>query len=256
MKSNNIIKEIQTLDKRVKYILIAGAVVLILIPILATQFDWLFDFTETGQIGDTIGGLTAPVIGSISALLIYFSFRAQINANRIIQEQIDEQREKDEEKKEFNYQMELYKHLKEKIEEFYYNDLVRNKFFKGKKESTALSYTGAEGIFKFLEAQTIFGRKQKINTESISFSLLKSILELFKKVISRIEISKEKEYDTALIESLIELQFNSAIWSNLGNLTIKILSSKENEHPYIVSIYYEISKLNNIIRGYNSNNKS
>ena len=46
-----------------------------------------YDFRETGQIGDTIGGITAPVVGLVSAILVYLSFTAQIRANKIIQQE-------------------------------------------------------------------------------------------------------------------------------------------------------------------------
>jgi hypothetical protein len=42
-----------------------------------------FDFSQTGQIGDTIGGITAPIINVIGAILIFISFKAQIKANKI-----------------------------------------------------------------------------------------------------------------------------------------------------------------------------
>lgn len=42
-----------------------------------------FDFSNTGEIGDTIGGITAPIINLIGAFLVYVSFQAQLEANRI-----------------------------------------------------------------------------------------------------------------------------------------------------------------------------
>lgn len=38
------------------------------------------------EIGDVIGGMTAPIIGLFSAFLVYIAFRAQINANEELQE--------------------------------------------------------------------------------------------------------------------------------------------------------------------------
>ena len=43
----------------------------------------VWDFSDTGQIGDTIGGITAPIINLIGAFLVYISFQAQIDANKI-----------------------------------------------------------------------------------------------------------------------------------------------------------------------------
>lgn len=44
------------------------------------------DFRGMGEIGDTIGGITAPFIGIIAAILVYISFRAQIKANKELME--------------------------------------------------------------------------------------------------------------------------------------------------------------------------
>jgi hypothetical protein len=40
------------------------------------------DFSETGQIGDTIGGITAPFIGVLSILLLYITLKVQIKVNK------------------------------------------------------------------------------------------------------------------------------------------------------------------------------
>lgn len=50
-------------------------------PLLLTQLPSLVDFTETGNIGDTIGGITAPFVNLLAAYLVYKSFTAQIRAN-------------------------------------------------------------------------------------------------------------------------------------------------------------------------------
>lgn len=48
-----------------------------------------YPLTETGQIGDTIGGITAPILTIGSSVLIYFSFIAQIEANEKLREELD-----------------------------------------------------------------------------------------------------------------------------------------------------------------------
>ena len=56
---------------------------IIALPTLFTQpafFD-VFDFSNSGQIGDTIGGITAPFISSIAAVLVYLALREQVKAN-------------------------------------------------------------------------------------------------------------------------------------------------------------------------------
>ncbi len=54
-----------------------------------------FDFTETGQIGDTIGGITAPFINILNAILIYIAFTEQLKANNLLKNQIDSEKDKE-----------------------------------------------------------------------------------------------------------------------------------------------------------------
>lgn len=44
--------------------------------------DWdFFDFSTTGSIGDTIGGITAPIVGIVSILLLWWTLRSQLKFN-------------------------------------------------------------------------------------------------------------------------------------------------------------------------------
>jgi hypothetical protein len=60
-------------------ITIAFALAAVISPFIFTLGARLkiFDFYDTGQIGDTIGGLTAPVIGLLNAVLLYWTLRRQ-----------------------------------------------------------------------------------------------------------------------------------------------------------------------------------
>jgi hypothetical protein len=51
-----------------------------------------FDFSETGNIGDTIGGITAPMINLFGAYLLYISLKEQIIANKKIYDTTLDQR--------------------------------------------------------------------------------------------------------------------------------------------------------------------
>lgn len=67
-------------------ILIVSVILLILIaPFLLTRTSFTgIDFSTTGQIGDTIGGITAPFINIGAAVLVYLSFKEQIKANKLL----------------------------------------------------------------------------------------------------------------------------------------------------------------------------
>lgn len=64
---------------------VIGCCVIMIIPALFTlRVSFLPGYLITGQIGDTIGGTTAPFIGLFSAILVYLSFQEQIKANRLL----------------------------------------------------------------------------------------------------------------------------------------------------------------------------
>ena len=83
-----------------------------------------YDFRTNGQIGDTIGGITAPVVGLISAILVYLSFTAQVRANRIIQQESN-----------FKYILEEFEKTKKSFKKFDYkpfgNQFVVSEPYKG-----------------------------------------------------------------------------------------------------------------------------
>jgi hypothetical protein len=56
-------------------------------PWLLTRSWTKIDFSNTGQIGDTIGGLTAPFINLLSAVLVYLAFKEQIESNNLTRRQ-------------------------------------------------------------------------------------------------------------------------------------------------------------------------
>jgi len=160
-------------------------------PILTTQLDWLFDFTHTGRIGDTIGGVTAPVIGVVSALLIYFSFRAQIAANRIIQVQIDQQRKDELAKREFNFQMEICNHVKEIISNY---EQVDKKHFNGS------DLKGPMALNAILT--TLINKKEK---DYVDDNLLKPIKSILYQIELVVRSFKNKEFDNLDIRLPLEL---------------------------------------------------
>lgn len=69
--------------------------ILLFLPWLLTQNYSGVDLSNTGQIGDTIGGVTAPFIGFLAAILVYLAFRAQIDANYEIRNQFKVQKTND-----------------------------------------------------------------------------------------------------------------------------------------------------------------
>lgn len=69
-----------------------GLVLMIFLPIILSQLSWKISFMDTGQIGDTIGGITAPISGLLGAYLVFLALKAQVKANRIQVNMLQEQR--------------------------------------------------------------------------------------------------------------------------------------------------------------------
>lgn len=52
--------------------------------IFAKGYSGIIFNTDTGAIGDTIGGITAPFINLLAAFLVWISFREQVKANKLL----------------------------------------------------------------------------------------------------------------------------------------------------------------------------
>lgn len=66
-------------------LLVTGIIGVIVAPWLFTRptpLGWnSLNFSNTGEIGDTIGGITAPFVGLVSILLLWWTLRAQLEFN-------------------------------------------------------------------------------------------------------------------------------------------------------------------------------
>ena len=94
------------MNKSYKYLIIGLPLLVVVSPYLLTQFSGIIPFNaESGAIGDTIGGITAPLVNILGAILIFISFQEQVKANtqQIENQNIDRFRNDYEEiKKEFH----------------------------------------------------------------------------------------------------------------------------------------------------------
>lgn len=77
---------------KANWTLVVGVTALIFAPTLISQIHTGIDFSKTGQIGDTIGGITTPILTLIGSFLVYYSFRQQLIANRIQLDALMEER--------------------------------------------------------------------------------------------------------------------------------------------------------------------
>lgn len=86
------------MNRKALVFLLIGLIIIAIAPYLYVKFNW-FDipYNDTGEIGDTIGGLTAPFINLIGAVLVYMSFMEQKRANEIQISELEKDRHKSDE---------------------------------------------------------------------------------------------------------------------------------------------------------------
>lgn len=218
-KIKNILKK---LDRNAIIIGLVGIIFLFGFTIIATQYNLWFDYNNTGQIGDTIGGLTAPIIGIFSALLIYLSFRAQIQANLTIQQQITDQKKEGDEKKEREIQMEMYKEIKDAILSYKFETMI-----------------GIEAIHRY------FFLLQDKNSSTLfkKHFVFRNIFELIKILINRINDATNREIDSKLALILIDYLNNQIMTES----SYKILLHKDFEETRIEFKLANSAKINGIL---------
>lgn len=135
MKSNNIIKIINRCYRNHRsFVTVFTWIIIIfliaLTPMIFTR-ELLFktvNFLKTGQIGDTIGGITAPFINLLAAFLVYRTLRAQIKANDELHDSnksLLKISKKNNELMEINNLKELTDSLMLKINSFHFSELEK-----------------------------------------------------------------------------------------------------------------------------------
>lgn len=70
------------MKKRIKIIILTLLILIVALPFVFTQFSSCFPFNDKSSIiGETIGGITAPLVSILGALIIYTSFKEQVKFN-------------------------------------------------------------------------------------------------------------------------------------------------------------------------------
>ena len=83
MGKENMKNTSKTNQFKTSYIIIVILAIILIVPFLLSLpafVPWL-DFSKSGEIGSLIGGVTAPFINGLAAILVFLAFKAQIKAN-------------------------------------------------------------------------------------------------------------------------------------------------------------------------------
>lgn len=201
--------------KQSKILFLIGILFVIIIPIILTQFSFLFDFTNTGQIGDTIGGITSPITNLIGAILVYYAFLVQLDANKLIFQQIQEEKSEQKITKNREYIFEIFKFLKE---EFYSFTIIRDKRIGSgdQKRYVLVEYKGAEAMEKMFQQLMNNHDEDDWHRDNIKLLEFLNIISLFKNFLTKLV-----EVDIPTIDKKFFLENVEYIYSSKMKVSIE-----------------------------------
>ena len=201
--------------KQSKILFLFGILLVVLVPIVLTQFSFLFDFTDTGQIGDTIGGITSPITNLIGAILVYYAFLVQLDANKLIFQQIQEEKAEQKISKNREYVFEIFKFLKE---EFYSFTITGDKRIGSGSEYqyVLVEYKGAEAMEKMFHQLMHNHDEDDWHRDNIKLLEFLNIISLFKNFLTKLE-----EVDIPLIDKKFFLENVEYIYTSKMKVSIE-----------------------------------
>jgi uncharacterized membrane protein len=254
MEQDNTDKSIDS----VKWYLYIGIALVIFSPIILTRMAPIeaFNFSSTGQIGDTIGGITAPIVNLIGAVLVFYALKAQIKANKIVQDQLDKDRaERELEKETENLNM-LYAYLSESVNNFkfttfdegltshYSAAISTSKDLEEVDTAHLTEVSGSQAFQRFWE-QIICGYHSPMDylLKEPSVGEVSSILSILIELLDRIDNSKINNRE--ILMTLLTHQFNYRIIHTImhkpdSELEIKFCSECNAEHGVPDTIFKKI----------------
>lgn len=214
--TNDKRKEIREILGRAKWLLFVGGLVILITPFVLTghYFYERFNFSETGQIGDTIGGITAPFMNLIGAFLIFYALKAQVKANELIQDQIDKDNEERECANELQNLNQLYSYLTDSINSFHFKTLPVEQLKNIEDIETKIEFKGGDAFYHlFSQIRCHYhGTQEELHSQQ-SVSELLSVLKIMDLLLDKLENakSKNKEILTTLVRHLFDYKIVTRI---------------------------------------------
>jgi hypothetical protein len=179
-------------------------------------------FAETGQIGDAIGGITAPISGLLGSVLVFLALKSQVIANKTIQEQIHDHKLEEQMKKQVAYVSDLYKYFLNSIRTF------ETKYYKGHKA--------------IMKAMSLLAESERMNAHDEgrlyygTAAELYGILKLGKLFCEQVNKSRMDEHDKRYFKELIKHHYDTFILpylvKNTGKPVCEVCGETHNGVPF------------------------
>lgn len=208
-------------------VLIIGVIGILVAPFLFIQ-SGCTSFSNTGQIGDTIGGITAPISSLVGSILVFLALKGQIVANKITQQQIQDQQQEEQKKKEINYVSDLYKYFLNSFQNY------ETKYYKGHR-----------AIMKVMGILADSERRQAHDEGRLYYGTaaeLYGILKLGKLFLEQVNKSGMGEHDKRYFKELVKHHYDSFILPYLARNTDKTCPAcgeKHNGIPFRIASVIE-----------------
>ncbi len=188
---------------------------ILFIPIILTSESRIISFTNTGEIGDTIGGTTAPFLGFFGSILVYLALKAQIEANEQVRKQFGKQEIEQQIESRKEYFRSRSNLILNEINSFYYS--FNDEIIPLKNQK--LNYQGSQAILKLLEnsKNTFYGQNKVKRPDLVEPKLkeLESLLVFFKITIVEIKVDKVLlQNDKIEIAQFLKFIFESKLKNN------------------------------------------
>jgi hypothetical protein len=236
-------------SKQAKKILFIGIALTIISPIIFTMPHGFIDFTHTGDIGDTIGGITSPIVNLVGAILVFYALKAQIKANELIRDQINEQRIENNIKNDTDELSQMYSYLKDSIDSFKYTSYDMD------FTDEPIIFVGPEAVYHlFNDIKCDFHEQENELLTSPYATQLISILNIFNLLFSQISMSKSpsKKMYGVLTEHLFKYRIMPALnGRNIEDLRFGECSLCNQKHGMPESIITMITSIKDHIEEQN-----
>lgn len=221
---NSMIKE--TLFARIA--LIIGIVLMLFLPWLLTHFSSFISFdVTTGPIGDTIGGITAPISGLLGAYLVFLALKAQVKANDKIQDQIKSQEEREERNQIQVFLDGIINLIKGEIEKF---SFVIEEYDPEFDQPINIPYHGEDALIHFVETLASYrAKRDPCVNYSYQYKKVERIFNLFDLFLNKLENSDFEKINIEYNLFKLEYQLFKGIEEQVIEFSDRNWSKEEKE---------------------------
>lgn len=230
-------KELKIFDCTFRWILILILLLfggICFLPHLLTSSSWFdLDFTSTGPIGDTIGGIMGPFIAVAASILTFLAFWVQFKANMQYKSELNEQKiasEKDKIEARF---FELLKFHRENVSELNYTIYSAKKKENTSNENLIEEIVNGRKVFKI-----IYDDFHSLNAE-LSWAFINiSLNEVYEnQYLEKIKLNKRYKNDNKYLLNLARIDIVYTILffglSKEDKLTIKDICNNRYKTDFI-----------------------